>query len=882
MKGIRALALAGVSIMSMSVPAFAQSGQARGNQAVSDDDKSEQDIIVTGTLIRGQAPTGTQLQSVTSADIAKLGAVSASQILAAIPGDSNFNGRPQVGGFGAYQTVNRPTLRYLGGSSAGGSSTLLLLDGERLPGMGIYQTSADIDAIAPGAIERVEVVTDGGSATYGSDAVGGVVNLITRKRFDGLKVGGHFGGADRYTQWDVNATAGKSWDRGSFWVSYNYAHHDSLVYGDRSFARNWDYINNVPLDTQCSPGNLKQPISATAQLIFPVVNGVPSAVPGIGNRCDTYKGRTYFPSESRHSVLAGLNVELSDSITMDVRGYYMNRRSNAPGGPLLYSLPINAFGGTADGDLSASLGSNNVARTSLDTWGITPKITAKLGGDWRLVAFFNYGEGLAKTVAPGLNSNPDNNALLAAFATGAFNPYTGLFANTPAGQAAQAYQTSYSSLAQGRNAMTNARAVLDGPLFSLPGGDLRVAIGTEINHEWYALRTGAGSPSVVATIPQNSSSRTVKSVFGELSLPIFGEGNRIGGFHSLVLSASGRYDHYSDSGNTFNPKFGASWKPVDGWTIRGNWGTAFRAPSLAESVTANVATLNILPAAYFPNPAVPPSGTTLLLYPGGGSNLRPEKADTWQVGTDFRPTFLPGFSAGLTYYNIDFRGRISNAPFFSPSLFFTQFTSNYIMAPTAAQIAAFAALSATPANAAPYIANPSSVYALMDARSQNLGRLKTDGLDFNANMTYDTSFGSVFLGTTGTYILTYKIQAYAGAAFSGLNANSVARLRLSTTGGVKVGPLLAQATWQHTDGFAVTPSTQNLQQTRIGAFNIVNLSFQYEPGGEGVWKDLSITVNVDNVFDQDPPSYNGQFASTPGFNGFTLGRFGQIGISKKF
>lgn len=387
---VRAYLKCGVGLAALLAagPVFAQEDTSSRAARQDLSDKEIEEIIVTGTLIRGQAPTGTQLLQVSTEDIARLGAVSTSQILSSLAQDSNFNARPQVGAFGAYQTVNRPTLRYLGGSSAGGSTTLVLLDGERLPGMGIYQTSADVDAITPGAIERVEVITDGGSSTYGSDAVGGVVNFITRKRFDGLQVNGHFGGAEDYRQWDVGATAGKAWNRGSAWVSYNYTHHTMLQYGDRDYPRNFDYINNVPADTQCSPGNVKQPISATSQLIFPIVNGVPSAVPGLGNRCDIYRPRTYFPSESRHSAMAGLNVDLSDSITFDVRAYYMNRQSGSDSGPLVYSLPINAFGGTVDGNMSPSLGDSSYARTSLDTWGITPKLTARLGDAWRLVAYF--------------------------------------------------------------------------------------------------------------------------------------------------------------------------------------------------------------------------------------------------------------------------------------------------------------------------------------------------------------------------------------------------------------------------------------------------------------------------------------------------------------
>jgi iron complex outermembrane receptor protein len=141
--------------------------------ASTDPSDALQEIVVTGTLIRGVSPPGTELITVSSADITDLGIADTTQLLEFIPQDGYFNNRPQVGNFGQYQTVIRPSLRYLGGGSAGGASTLVLLDGYRMPRMGILQTTPDLDAIAPGSIERVEILTDGGSATYGSDAVGG-------------------------------------------------------------------------------------------------------------------------------------------------------------------------------------------------------------------------------------------------------------------------------------------------------------------------------------------------------------------------------------------------------------------------------------------------------------------------------------------------------------------------------------------------------------------------------------------------------------------------------------------------------------------------------------------------------------------------------------
>jgi len=139
-----------------------------------------QEVVVTGTLLRGIAPTGTNLIDVSQADVQATGAVSTNDLIAKIPQLSNFNTVPVPGSnFG--QPIVSTNIRNLGAS--GGTTTLVLLDGHRLVGQGILQTYADPSIIPPGVIERVEVVPDGGSAIYGSDAIGGVINFITRKHF---------------------------------------------------------------------------------------------------------------------------------------------------------------------------------------------------------------------------------------------------------------------------------------------------------------------------------------------------------------------------------------------------------------------------------------------------------------------------------------------------------------------------------------------------------------------------------------------------------------------------------------------------------------------------------------------------------------------------
>ncbi len=902
-----------LSALVLGGPALAQTADAAKADASSGKkDATIGEIVVTGTLIRGRAPTGSEMSTISSANIAQLGVVDTSQLLSSLPQDAEFNNRPQVGSFGQYQSVNAPLLRYLGGGSSGSNSTLLLVDGVRMPGMGILQTSADIDAIAPGAIERVEVVPDGGSATYGADAVGGVVNLITRKHFDGFEVGGHYGGADHYGQWDVSATGGKTWDHASAWISYDYTQHDLIHNSARSYVHDLNYTTTPYKGNEltCNPGNFiaggyvaisTPPYYQLRTTTYPIVGGAP--VVGTPNTCDTSKGTTFFPAETRHSVMTGFDLDLSNYVTFDFRGYYMHRDASNDGGSELYSgIPATAcYGGpalcsgplapfvtatgTVSGSLAPSFGSHTYTSTKLDTWAVIPKVTVKLPHDWRLVAFVNVGEGDAQFKGPGT----DMAALGAETASGAFNPFTGLFASTAAGQAAQAYQAGYGAFSSGKDQITNSRAVFDGPLFSLPGGEVRMAVGAEYLHEEFTQRNGNAELTDLASIPPHPAKRTVTSGFAEVSAPIVGEGNRFTGVEALTLSVADRYDSYSDFGGTWDPKVALSYKPVNWWTVRANISKSFQAPSLASSAAAIPPGVVAVPASAFGgNPAFPNTSglTILLLFPGGGLNLQPQKATTWEIGTDIKPPMVPGLTASLTYYNIDFTNRIASPAFYSSS-FYSLYPNSYIMnSPahpfTTAEIQQYVGSAYNVAQVAQYVNNPGSVYALENGLSQNLAATKTDGLDFDVNYQHPTDFGTVFAGVGGTYILNFDSQATPTSIFQGLNANNVSRLRTSATLGAQVGDVLAKLTWNRTGEYEVQPTAGNAHQSTVDAFNTVNLAFVYTPKRTDLLQNTSFSLNVDNLFDTDPPAYNGSNGGSPGFAGFTLGRFIQFGVRKKF
>jgi iron complex outermembrane recepter protein len=853
------------------------------------------EIIVTGTLIRGVAPTGSELTTFTSADFTNLGIRDTTDLLTSIPQDGYFNNPPQVGNFGQYQTIIKPSLRYLGGGSAGGSSTLVLLDGARMPGMGIFQTTPDMDAIAPGSIERVEILTGGGSATYGSDAVGGVVNLITHKRFDGLEVGGHYGGAIGYKQWDADITAGKTWSNGSVWISYDYSRHDALQGSDRNYVKNWDYINNVPADLTCTPANVTK---------AGVTYALPGLTPGLGNRCDIL-GRegSFYPGGDRHSVFTGFNLNITDTIDFDMRAYYMQRKSENIASPLYSSLTLAPIPGsayifglpggfgteTASFNFSSVFGPHANAETTNKAWGITPTLTFKLGHDWEATAFFNYGVGKAEFETPFL----DGTALQTAALFGGFNPFN---LSAPGNASQLAYQAAFRNFAQSQDNIYNSRVVFDGPLFTLPGGDVRAAAGAEFMKEEYTLTNGTAEASNLSSIPTNSNSRNINSAFTEFVVPIVGKNNAMAGLYSLVASASARYDHYSDFGGTTNPKFGLTWHPIESWSVRGNWGKSYQAPSLSETVSANPATLQVVPIVAFPDPFCAPTATVscatagrsqLILYPGGGTNLQPEKATTYEFGTDFKPAFVPGLSALLTYYHVDFSGQIGAPPFYSPNIFYGQFPNNFILSPTPAQIQALAKLSSNPSSATPYIAcaattSPNCVYSIADARDLNLSSVITSGLDFGLNYQHAVSFGTVFGGVNGTYVLSFKQQALPGApTFDNTDNNT--RWRVKGNLGATEGALRGEVVWQYTGGYSVVATPANLHQAGISAFSVFNLNFQYAPELQGWSKGLTLSLNVDNVLDTHPPLYNGVLGSAGyGYVGFTLGRLIQFGVSKKF
>jgi iron complex outermembrane receptor protein len=859
-----------------------------------------EEIVVTGTLIRGIAPAGAETLSVSNADIAATGAVSTDQVLANIPQIGNlFNGLPQIAaGTGTNIQVVRPNLRNLpGAATSSGAATLVLVDGHRIVGAGVFQSAPDPDVVPPGVVERVEIVPDGGSSTYGADAVGGVINFITKRHFSGVQADGRFGFAGDYKTYDANATIGQDWGGGSVYVSYNYAEHDALFGHDRSYVKGIDWTTGIPTGRNCATPNVSVTTAGVSTSY-----AVPGLVPGTFNACDISKDATFYPKDERNSLFAGLSQDLGDAIRFDLRSFF-TRRTEASnlgeGVPVSVNVTAanpfyrNLTGSGANQTQNIQFnylpvfGNNSqLESTSLEEWGITPTLSIDLTSHWQLRAMFNYGHSTTTFF-----QNEANTTLQQQYANGttsstAIDPYD--IAATPNRQLLSAIEN-WQDTGEGKSGLINARVIADGSLFTLPGGEVRVAAGAEYIRDSFESRSGLTVLGGQSSLPFSSYARDVKAAFGELQIPIVGADTNLPAINALSLSASGRYDDYSDFGHTFNPKFGVTYEPVNWIGVRGNWGKSFNAPTPVDELGA----LNnmILAQNFFvPAPAgqTPPTGSYAIALTGTTHNLQPQTAHTYSFGTDVRPPFVPGLKASVTYYHIDFYGLLGQAPIFNSSLFFPDYGKYYTLNPTLAQIAAFASqASGGLTQVAPFLAPGGPlVYELLDFRRTNLGDAHLAGLDYSLKYEHSTGFGSMDANFSATYQLKDELDSGPGTPLLSQIENGASRLNFSATIGANMGQQLrAQATLNHTQGYSVLASP-TLPQDYVGSFDVVNLFFRYGLNGSDWSKDLAFTLGLDNVLNRDPPIYKeagapiGSVAGTA--NGATVGRLIELGVSKKF
>jgi iron complex outermembrane receptor protein len=607
-------------------------------------DTSVSEVVVTGSRIRTSPLERDQpVVQIDQEVIDKTGLTSTVDVLQRIPSaggglnakfnnSGNFGNPPDGGGVGAGSA--EIDLRYLSSRRV-----LVLVDGLRwVPGAAASGVpgSVDLNTIPAAMIQRMEVLQEGASPIYGSDAIAGVVNIITKQSQDGFQANaqvGGYGDGDGFTQ-DYNVSWGVSTDTTRVVVGGGYFKQDPVYAADRAISR---YPS--PFATSCEGGGcssgtplgrfiISDPNTGTdfdvtlRQALQPgqrptYIPANPTSAAGSYKPFATVDRFNFQPYNyiltplERTSLFGSLRHDVTDAMRLHVRASYVERRSanqaaplplfvgpDAGNGNLLDTVsvdrtnPYNPFGFTLTQGTYAFIGRRLVEagprhyEQRVDTWNVTATLEGDLsvaGRDWRWdvngVISRNHAE---QTFTGNVNAQRVQQALgPAAACTGScvpLNIFGGAGTITPAMLAFIGFTQQDTSQQELRDLSAN----LTGDLFDLPAGPLAFAVGVERREtEGYFQPDAIVAAGLSSDIPAQPArgAITVKEAYGELRVPLIADQPF---FQRLEASVAARWFDYSTSGSDETFKAGLIWKPVTDVLLRGSWGEGFRAPSIGE------------------------------------------------------------------------------------------------------------------------------------------------------------------------------------------------------------------------------------------------------------------------------------------------------------
>lgn len=901
------IALTGASLLALVQPAFAQT-------AASEDNDTDV-IVVTGTNIRGATAVGAQTLSLGVDAISAKGALSTNELLGAIPQISNvFNGRIEGdprGYQGSGTSITRPNLRDLPSTNTtSGALTLLLVDGMRMTPLGVNQASPDADMIPAAVLVDIGITTDGGSSVYGADAVTGVMNFITRRSFDGIKVDGNIGFGTTikgWKQWDAGITAGTSWSGGNGYVYVGHSARDLIVNSEVPWASGLVY-NAAGVGafnfTQCN-----SPVGTETRW-FRFGPGAAQftnnpAAPGagtfpVGSPCDAISGTTYFPKQERTNVFASVSQEISSSADLRVIGYWMKRETElailprgytAAGSPLTTGALVGAaFPNAAVGSLTAVPGGtsfsfapnaayqNRRQTIGIEGWGITPELTVRLPKEWQLRASAHFGQSTNSQAFPGVDTVKAQCYIsgCTGVAAGQLNPL-----NVAAASSAVITDIlNFENAQETKQQMFMLRGVADGPLFALPGGDAKIAVGVEFQQNRAESRVASGAIGSVATAALRKSTRDAKSVYGEVQLPVVS---------FATVTASVRHDSYSDFGDTTNPNLGLDIRPTSTLRFFGHWNKSFNAPTAVDNLSIGTGRFACgIYVAGSTNPTQRPNdplgrdtsrqGTCALVLQGSGGNLKPQTAESWAAGFEFKPT--PNLTLGGQFYSIDLRNALGSLNPANTATYTTN-PDKYTYNVTQTQ---YEAILAQLTNGAALLAQQpaaNNIGIVTDTRIGNLNAAKVEGIDFNLRYVTDVSFGRMRFDLAGTK-QTRALITNGGVTTDQLSVGNAA---FRAVGAVQLesGGFTGRMTVNYTGRFKDSGLNNLGIAEEADPFVTFNLNLRYLMGeSAGMLGGTEVRLGVDNLFDKQPQQVKRSNTNNPNYVNWTFGRIIKIGLSKTF
>ena len=764
----------------------------------------------------------------------------------------------------------------------GADATLVLINGRRMAGAGLMGDFADVSMIPMSAVDRVEVLTDGASALYGSDAVGGVVNVVMRDRYEGVetraRIGGSTGGD--LGQYQLAQTVGKSWASGSVLVSAEFQRRNSLAASARDYTANVDLRPFGGADHRLyysQPGTVLtvNPVTFSLDPSYAIPAGQDGThltpadfLPG-QNLSNYREGTDILPTQERGSLYVAASQDLGRHVTLNAEARYSDRRFSSIGYAPMTIMTVSTKNpyfvspnGASTNYIAYSLANETGGAKSageVQSRSLTLGAKVDLPATWQLDVYALHAEELGSYRASGmlnatflneaLGNTADNPATTySATRDGYFNPFIGTGRNnaTVLTFITQGYQ-----LTQTVGRLDTASISADGPLWRLPAGPIRLAVGAQLRTEGLK-NTGLAWSSGLTPYPTASrhGERTVGSLFAEVRAPLFGDGYRRRGLERLELSAAVRTEHYEGGLDSTVPKFGVMWSPVNDWTFKGTYGRSFRAPSLGELTDAQRAT----PV----NLTVNGANVLMLLLYGGNPDLQPETAKSWSTGLEYAPAAHPEVRLSATLFDTKFQRRIGQPAINNLSTVLTasdlapfrQFVSPASNAADLALVQSYLQL-ATSAAASLY---PAQAYnAIADARYVNTGTFEVRGLDVTGSYRLTAHNDPVVLSGNLSWLMSYSRQITTAAQKTELvgTAENPADLRARVSAAWTHGAFTSTLSLNHTGDLYTNAGL------RLPAQTTADLQVQYvSPAKDGPLSGLSLALTVQNLFDTDPPFYD--------------------------
>lgn len=741
-------------------------------------------MTVTGTRIRG-GTTPSPVITIGSEQIQQEGFTDLGEVIRSVP--QNFRGGQNPGAVAGAASLGVTANQNINGGSAlnlrglGPDATLTLLNGRRMS-YGSFAQAVDISAIPVAAVERLEIVPDGASAIYGSDAVAGVGNVILKRDFDGAAVGARYGGATQggLTTRAYDVTAGTTWSSGGVIATYLDSSADPLRSDQRPYT---EYM---------------------------------------------YAPFTVYPELHQRSGLLSAHQSVGESVELRLDALRTQRRQfmQAGFGVVYYDTT-----------------------TETTTSFLSPGIEFNLDSGWTISLDGTWGRDRID------------------YSLGAVMASSGTVIQT-------------SDLCY-CNESREYEIGAEGPLFAMGGGDARLAVGAgyrgnSFQNRYYSLSSMIGGDE--------------DSRFGyaEVSLPFIDSTSNTHGVQRLELTAALRSENYDSFGRVTTPKLGLIYGPNPDFTLRASWGKSFKAPTLFQKYANRLVYLGT--AAASGGARFGPDATVLAVA-GGNPDLGPERAKTWSASLAYHPLALSGLEAELTFFSIDYTGRvvkpINNS---SQALSNPVYDEFVVYAPSselqAEVIATHQFYNSTGTVVGPDDYDPDDVVAVYYNSDVNAARQKIRGVDLSGAYRLDAAGGLLEIRGSASWLdSSQRTTSFeddydlAGTIYNPARLNGRIGAVWNRNG------LTASLFANYTGGVTNTWTAAGASE-KIASMTTFDAVLRYAAGsgndGLSAWE---FALSAQNLFDRDPPFYTIDSVYQLPYdatNYSPIGRFLNVSVSRRW